>query len=115
MGNWPSAIDVLPQASDGFELSAGGVHPLAAYARALMAFAQWHNGKPARAIDEALEQQWTALQQLGLSKIDEAADVLMMRSLVAGGLGDAARASGYANEANQIYAKLGLKVPAWLQ
>jgi len=115
MGNWPSAIDVLPQASDGFELAAGGVHPLAAYARALMAFAQWRTGKPAIAIDEALAQQWTALQELGLAQLDEAADILMMRSLLASALGDATRANRYASDAKQGYAALGLAVPMWLQ
>jgi serine/threonine-protein kinase len=112
---WRAAQAQLLGAADALERAAGGSHPLALHARALAAYANWRQGGTAQVADLKLADAWVALDRLGLSVLDEAAEILLMRSAVAAALGNDADANSLRNSAAERYAALGIAPPLWVE
>jgi eukaryotic-like serine/threonine-protein kinase len=114
LGLWQSAGANLTQAAVTFEEDTTSVHPLALHARALAAFAAWHEGGEIGLSAATLAEQFTALDQLGLGGLDETAEILLMRSVLARAAGRSSDADTYARHAEQIYQTLQLPMPTWI-
>jgi serine/threonine-protein kinase len=111
---WRAAQAQLVAAADALERAASGSHPLALHARALAAYANWRQGGTAEIADLRLADAWVALDRLGLSGLDEAAEILLMRSAVAAALGNHVDANSLRNSATERYAALGIAPPMWV-
>ncbi len=112
---WRAAQAQLIGAADELERAAGGTHPLALNARALAAYANWRQGGSAEVADLRLADAWVALDRLGLGGLDEAAEILAMRSAVAAALGNDADANSLRSSAAERYAALGIAPPQWIE
>ena len=114
LGLWREAQAELSAAAAELERGAGGDHPLAIHARALLAYAQWRQGESAEATDLVLANAYVALDRLGLGALDETAEILLMRASLAKALGRAADASGLTTSARERYKALGMAPPTWV-
>ncbi len=112
---WRAAQAQLIDAAAQLERIAGGSHPLAIHARALAAYANWRQGGTAQVADLRLADAWVALDRIGLSGLDEAAEILLMRSAVAAALGNDIDASSLRASAAERYAALGIAPPLWIE
>jgi tetratricopeptide (TPR) repeat protein len=115
LGQWREAQAQLIGAAETLERAAGGAHPLALHASALVAHANWRQGGSAEVADLRLADAWVALDRLGLSGLDEAAEILLMRSAVAAALGNDADANSLRSSAAERYAALGIAPPQWIE
>ena len=114
LGHWSQALPLLRQAADELEQAAGGAHPFAIHARALAAFTEWRLGAAASAIGLRLAEYAAAMDELGLGGLDEAAEIVLMRSQLAAAQGDALQARELAARAAGRYADLRIGAPTWL-
>jgi tetratricopeptide (TPR) repeat protein len=115
LGQWREAQTQLTAAAEILQRTAGGTHPLAIHAQALSAYANWRQGGSAEVADLRLADVWVALDRLGLGDLDEAAEILLMRSAVATALGNDADANSLRIGAAERYAALGIAPPMWVE
>jgi tetratricopeptide (TPR) repeat protein len=114
LGQWRTAQESLTGAAEELERVAGGSHPIAIHARALAAYAHWRQGGAAQVADLRLADAWVQFDRLNLSGLDEAAEILLMRSALAAALGNEADAKSFRTSAERRYAALGIAPPRWV-
>ena len=111
---WGEAATSLKQAAAGLDRGADGPQPLAIHAGALASFAGWHAGADIAAADLSLAAAYVALDQAGLGDLDEAAEILLMRSTLAQAAGRDGDAAALKQSASQRFQAIGLAVPDWI-
>jgi eukaryotic-like serine/threonine-protein kinase len=112
---WQQAAATLRLAAEELDSGAADPHPLATVARASAAFAEWKLGADAAQTELQLAQAFVSLERVGLQDLDEAADLLLTRSVIARALGRDRDAGDYAAGASERYRALGLAAPAWIR
>ncbi len=114
LGQWDEAHEQLTAAAEVLPRSVGGVHPLAIHAQALAAYADWRRGGSPEAANLRLADAYVQFDQLGLASLDEAAEILLMRSALAAVLGNNADAINLRASGIERYQILGIPPPAWI-
>ena len=112
---WQKAAATLRLAAQSLRPGSADPHPLAIYAGALAAFADWKLGADAAATELQLAQAYVSLERAGLKSLDEAADLLQMRSVIALAQGRDRDAADHAASATERYRALGLAAPGWIR
>ena len=112
---WQKAAATLRLAAQSLRPGSADPHPLAIYAGALAAFADWKLGADAAATELQLAQAYVSLERAGLKNLDEAADLLQMRSVIALAQGRDRDAADHAASATERYRALGLAAPGWIR
>ncbi len=111
---WRAAARDFDRAETRLQAIAGADNGLSIYARAAAAFARFRLDGDAAAAEAVLVKEASALSALGLDRLDEAADIKLMRAQVARASGREAEAAQWGSGAMEIYAALALRPPEGL-
>ena len=111
---WGVAKHSFSEAATRLQQQAGGDSASSIFARAAAAFASFSESGDAEAVDKELAEAGLAFQQLGLSAIDESADVQLMRAQIAHSRQRDVDAAAFHTSALRTYAQLGLAPPPQL-
>lgn len=114
LAHWDVAAATLTQAEKAMDTGTDSPQPLAIHARALAAFARWHGDNDAASADLIVAESFVTLEKSGLGALDEAAEMLLMRSTLAQAEDRASDAAAFRQSALARFQSLGISWPEWI-